>query len=76
MVAATVVLTMTSTVLISCVDNIDNLASQQETNLDDQTDYTLKQVSVNRNGQSAGIVTIRFLLSVLVIRRLVADRRQ
>ena len=25
MVAATVVLTMTSTVLISCVDNIDNL---------------------------------------------------
>lgn len=60
MVAATVVLTMTSTVLISCVDNIDNLASQQETNLDDQTDYTLKQVSVNRNGQSAGIVTIRF----------------
>ena len=57
--AITLMMTMT-TVLTSCTDNDDNATKQQETNPDDLTGYTTKQVPVNRDGQSAGTVTIRF----------------
>ena len=58
--AALMLLMMTTAVLTSCTDNDDNATTQQETNPDDQTGYTTKQVPVNRDGQSAGTVTIRF----------------
>lgn len=41
-------------------DNDDNSVQQPETNPDDQTAYTVKTVSVNRDGNNSGTVTIRF----------------
>ena len=43
----------------ACTDDNDN-SSQQETNPDDQTAYTVKMVPVNRDGSNSGTVAIRF----------------
>ena len=52
------------TVLTSCSDKDDdnNLTppAKEEVNLDDQKPYTVKQLPVSRDGQSAGTVAIRF----------------
>lgn len=52
------------TVLTSCSDKDDdnNLTppAKEEVNLDDQMPYTVKQLPVSRDGQSAGTVAIRF----------------
>ena len=49
------------TVLTSCTDIIDNpVTSSDAEPLDEQTAFTIKQVPVNRNGESGGTVAIRF----------------
>ena len=44
----------------ACTDTYDNPVPQPETNPDDQTGYTVKMVPVNRDGNDAGTVAIRF----------------
>ena len=47
--------------LTSCTDIIDNPATPSDAEpADEQTAYTVKQVPVNRNGQTDGTVAIRF----------------
>ena len=49
------------TALTSCTDNIDNPVTPQDAEpSDEQTVFTVKQLPVNRNGESGGTVAIRF----------------
>ena len=58
--AALLCCTMTTTVFTACTDDDDNSVQQPETNPDDQTAYTVKQVPVNRDGNNSGTVALRF----------------
>ena len=44
----------------ACTDDNDDSVQRPETNSDDQTAYTVKQVLVNRDGNNSGTVTLRF----------------
>ena len=44
----------------ACSDDNDITPKQPETNPDDQTAYTVKQVPVNRDGNNSGTVALRF----------------
>ena len=58
--AALLCCTMTTMVFTACTDDDDNSSQRQETNPDDQTAYTVKQVPVNRDGNNSGTVALRF----------------
>ena len=58
--AAVLCCAMTTTVFTACTDDDDNSVQQPETNPDDQTAYTVKQVPVNRDGNNSGTVALRF----------------
>ena len=44
----------------ACTDDNDDSVQRPETNPDDQTAYTVKQVPVNRDGNNSGTVALRF----------------